>query len=1177
MSYMTCALDINAMPPSFTVTCWNARGLLACTSNIVLYLYHHRPAILIIIEPLIHQQSHSKFPSFNNYTVVIVKHPFQHQHGGFVLYIHNSITYQKHTTSIPTFHHTTSSSVALFHISSPMIPRPFLLIPVYMSCNASINDWKLFTRFLSHSPRTFASAHDMPVLVMGDMNVHDPLWDPAYPPPYSDPTGKHLGDFLSQDDDWHLLNLMMPSLVPTRISSHPNQRDTVIDLGISNDYNLVQMFDVNDHDMLLSDHVPIHAHLYMTSATSSPTTTVTPQRLIWRTSRSDIPWDVFQSLLADLLAPWREKWTPHLSHLITVTQHDIDTCWNELRNIITHAAMSVVGKKTVSIHHKHWFTIDPNIPSLHHQYVVLKRQLRTYKKHDRPIPHHINRQYQHARYLFRKAMRDAKQACWHELVEQVSHDHRIVWTAWHRTIPSSSSSLPAFNTSPSDPPSLTPKDNLNIMARHIKNISTLPDDPAFNKSEDNNVQQTISSLSLPSIPVTLPFTQEQLEEACQHVNTSTALGPDDISPHFLKHGGPALMSCLFLIFHLCYQHGVLPSQWKEGIVVALYKHSGDKHDVNNYRPINVTSVVMRLFDRLMLPTLLQYMSSHSIPYAFQFGFTKLRSTYDAILRLLSFIGRYFHHPIPAVFIDISKAYDRVWVHGLIHKLHTQLHMAPHDLFFYRALLTNRCFRVAGNGYMSDLFTTPDGVPQGGVSAPQLFTIYIHDLVAAIDSIYIKINLFADDIVIWASEMLNGQSVIMILIHMQQALNNMSTWASTWKITFSSTKTQLVIFYVNATLPLAYNIFKLCLSGFIITPTDTYKYLGIILHKQLDWKQHVHDLIQRVSPTSYHIARLASYHIHHRPSFNVIRQLVTTVLIPKITYALPFIQFPYPLTHSVMRRMKRLIIYPLRRALGLPNNAHHDSIFIESRVLPLQYLQIYHSILLARRYIKLAPTHVEATQRHHDIFSPASHLLLSSASDPMRYIATRCQFISHPITSTCDSLLSASSKQIWNIVFSHFYRTWYSLQHPSNPSADPHSLFPCYMNMPTCSNSTLPLYLTVLSPDMSSTVSRLRFNRSRLNQSLLKRACVHSGECSTCKNNITETVEHVLMHCSRYDQQRFALFCHLSSLLKCPPLTSSFPFPFLLCEFPASVPKSMHVVLVHRIAVFLNQVRRIRDM
>ena len=188
------------------------------------------------------------------------------------------------------------------------------------------------------------------------------------------------------------------------------------------------------------------------------------------------------------------------------------------------------------------------------------------------------------------------------------------------------------------------------------------------------------------------------------------------------------------------------------------------------------------------------------------------------------------------------------MNGLIHKLHTQLHLAPHDLFFYRALLTNRCFRVAGNGYMSDMFTTPDGVPQGGVSAPQLFTIYIHDLVAAISSIYIKINLFADDIVIWASEVLNGESVVIILIHMQQALNHLTTWASTWKITFSTTKTQLLIFYVNAILPPAYSIFKLCLSGFIIKQTDTYKYLGLILHKQLDWKHHVHDLIQRTTQT-----------------------------------------------------------------------------------------------------------------------------------------------------------------------------------------------------------------------------------------------------------------------------------------------------------------------------------------
>ena len=138
-----------------------------------------------------------------------------------------------------------------------------------------------------------------------------------------------------------------------------------------------------------------------------------------------------------------------------------------------------------------------------------------------------------------------------------------------------------------------------------------------------------------------------------------------MSPHFLKHGGAMLMSCLFLIFHLCYQHGVSPSTMDRRYCCCIIQTIGDKHDVNNYRPINLTSVCIRLFERLMLPTLHRYMSIHNIPSDFQFGFTKHRSTYDAIFSLLNFIGQYFKVPIPCVFIDIKKAYDRVWVHATL--------------------------------------------------------------------------------------------------------------------------------------------------------------------------------------------------------------------------------------------------------------------------------------------------------------------------------------------------------------------------------------------------------------------------------------------------------------------------------------------------------------------------------
>src|SRR5690242_17441077 len=102
-----------------------------------------------------------------------------------------------------------------------------------------------------------------------------------------------------------------------------------------------------------------------------------------------------------------------------------------------------------------------------------------------------------------------------------------------------------------------------------------------------------------------------------------------------------------------------------------------------------------------------------------------------------------------------------------------------------------------------------------------------------------------------------------------------------------------------------------------------------------------------------------------------------------------------------------------------------------------------------------------------------------------------------------------------------------------------------MSSRTCSDIKIPLYLSILDANLSSTISCLRFNRPRLNQSLHRRACAPSTECSTCLNNTPETVEHILMHCPRYDIPRFDLFCHLSLVLKIPPLTLSFPFPFLL--------------------------------
>ena len=1178
------ALPTDASPPSsFIITSWNASSLLSRGPAVQLYLHHYRPSILIIIEPRI-QQTHD-IQQHASYTSVHVQHT--HAHGGFVVYIHRSIVYQQRHITTCTFDPTTASTIALFHISSPQLAHPFLLIPVYMSCSASTTDWNTFTRFIQHAPTLINPHHSMSTIIVGDLNAKDPSWDLQHDEQHNNSGGRSLSNFLALDtsDDWHLLNITHQpgGPKPTHFSSIPGTEPSVIDLALCNDLNLITTFETRTaHDMLRSDHAPISITLDIKQSYQQQQQ---HNRQIWNTSRENIPWDVFQSQLDTALQSWTLKWTPHLNHTMTCTQQDIDTCWDEVRDIIISVATHVIGKKAVSMQHNHWFTINPALPSLLSRYNRLKHIV-LWKKRDRePIPVELQQRTSQARAAYRTAMRDAKHQCWGELVEQVTKNHQIVWKAWHRTLPSKHHPLPTFtSTNPADPPPTDLIDNLNYVARHFQSISTLPNDPAFNNTQDDNVKQTIESLHLPSIPVTLPFSKQQLQEQCNNINTNTALGPDDISPHFLKHGGPALMSALFLIFHICYQHGMLPIQWTEGIIVALYKHTGDKHSVNNYRPINVTSIIIRTYDRLMLPTLLQYMSYNNIPYTHQYGFTKLRSTYDAIERLLNSITSQYQLPTPAVFIDISKAYDRVWVHGLIHKL-KQLNMPAHVLFFYRALLSNRAFRVSANGMLSDLFTFIDGVPQGGVSAPQLFTIYIHDIVTAIQTALtrihsglidsILINLFADDIVIWISEIFASALLPITKLHlMQTALDALTTWASTWKVTFSATKTQMIIFHIKTCsqrLLQTYTQRTLTLSGFNIVTTNTYKYLGLTIHHTLSWTPHIRELIDKCTATSQQIARLAARKLDNRPSFRIIRQLITSVLIPKITYALPFITL-LPDEHKISRQLKRLIIYPLRRALGLPNNAHHNSIFVESRVLPIRYLQQYHSILFARRYIKQATTQTQAQDRYDMMFDRHDNTPLSQ---PYSTIAIRCKAIHTQHTNTLQAIQQATSKHLWNDVFNQFYTQWYQAQHPSAPQPDPHSLFPYYNNKPICTDTSIPSYLHTLTPNTSSIVSRLRFNRARLNQSLHKRSCAITPMCATC--NTPETVQHVVMECPRYDDIRYQCLCALSSHLKRPPLRSSFPFPFLLCEIPLSIPACQHHIYIHIIASFLSKLQRRRNM
>ena len=179
-----------------------------------------------------------------------------------------------------------------------------------------------------------------------------------------------------------------------------------------------------------------------------------------------------------------------------------------------------------------------------------------------------------------------------------------------------------------------------------------------------------------------------------HVNLKTSIGPDDISPYFIRrHGGLSLHLALLRFFNFCWSYGVLPQDFRDSNVLPIYKKAGSVSSATNYRPISITSIVVRLYERLVLPRLMLLIRPDFIDQ-FQAGFRSKHACYDHLYQLYTRISCAYAAKsyLPIAFLDIEKACDSVWQHTLLFKLfHAGISGAPWR--WIRAFITNRRFQL----------------------------------------------------------------------------------------------------------------------------------------------------------------------------------------------------------------------------------------------------------------------------------------------------------------------------------------------------------------------------------------------------------------------------------------------------------------------------------------------------
>jgi hypothetical protein len=564
----------------------------------------------------------------------------------------------------------------------------------------------------------------------------------------------------------------------------------------------------------------------------------------------------------------------------------------------------------------------------------------------------------------------------------------------------------------------------------------------------------------------------------------------------------------------------MPSSFKHGHVMVLYKGEGEVSDANSYRPICITSVVARVYERIHVRALLDAMSRASMPSREQFGFTRKRSTHDAVFRFLSHLvdtmetGDEHSSYAAGVFVDISKAYDKVWIEGLLYKIR-KMGVTGNLYYMIKALLTDRTIQVVGGGMVSGIHAMLAGVPQGSILAPFLFIIYIHDIICGGVSPDAVMSLFADDIAV-----LSRLCGLPGYVSIQQALDHMSRFASRWKIAFSAKKTNVVLFRLP-TLTHTPDTRTLTLTGFSIASAARYTYLGVTLDERLTFTPHLHALTTHTARTSYLISRLIKR--GRLPSFPVIRSLVSAVLIPQITYAFPFTPIENKTSSlqlttgnagnkNMHRALKNNILRPLCFSLGLPRGSHHASVFVESRLLDVDHLHALVTARLVHRWLLMpADAHNEAARMFRMYMSspprsplhPFSRMLVAMSRIPA------WQF------STADSapFAAMTGKQLHTHAWTHQFSLFCADTARSLPQ----------MYTAQAPSKELPMYTQLDTPRTAAHRARLRFRRARLryNMHRLRFADAANPVCSKCNMGVDETTFHVLVECSAYARQRRA--------------------------------------------------------
>lgn len=669
------------------------------------------------------------------------------------------------------------------------------------------------------------------VLIIGDLNARHHTWN----------------NHITNTNGRTLYNYVQNSIV---IVQHPNtpthfpengMTPTCIDIVINK--NVQDASDPISIPELSSDHNPIILELRNQFKEMSQKTVI---------SYKDTNWQSFRKTLNQNIT---------INNKIESSEdieRELKIFTDQLIKTQTEYSKTIkLGKKSLPL--------DEEIKTL----IRIRNNLR--KQYQRTFWQYLKNDINRLNRVIRTKIRTSVNQNWEKTLENVKPGDRTLWRIT-KAFRNNQVVIPTLTKD--DRNFFTDKEKANLISETLEEIQM----NRLTSNAENEVTDSIDRFFEGENGNDLKLTNPtELKTIIRKLPNKKAAGRDGIDSKIIKNLSTKAVLQLMYIINAILRTSHFPELWKLAVIVPIPKPNKDCSNPINYRPISLLSSLSKITEKVILERINTFNTKNKIIIDEQFGFRGGHNTTMQVARIAHAITLNYNksNVTSLALLDIEKAFDTVWIDGIIYKLIK--YKFPHSLVkLLQNYLVGRKFTIKVNNSYSETRYPKAGVPQGSVLGPVIFSYFMNDIPKFKHT---KLAIYADDTAIYSHSFNAQVATKQTQIH----INLVCEFAEKWKIKLNNNKTEHIVFSRKFTNTKVYEPLRVEEMR-IQQAQNSVKYLGIHLDKRMSFIHNTKNLINKAQNAIRVLYPLLNR--NSKLSISTKRLLYTAIIRPILTYASP---------------------------------------------------------------------------------------------------------------------------------------------------------------------------------------------------------------------------------------------------------------------------------------------------